>query len=91
MDHDKSSTLQVIGDIPVTLSLEVGKTAMPIRQLLNLTPGMIVTLDKAAKDPLEVYVNGTLIAHAEVVIVNEKFGVRLMDVIGAEEAMGTIK
>lgn len=77
--------LDVIMDIPVTLSLEVGKTSISIRKLLSLSQGSVIELDRLAGEPLDVLVNGTLIAHAEVVIVNEKFGLRLTDVINPEE------
>lgn len=77
--------LDVIMDIPVSLSLEVGKTSISIRKLLTLSQGSVIELDRLAGEPLDVLVNGTLIAHAEVVIVNDKFGLRLTDVINAEE------
>lgn len=77
--------LDMIMDIPVTLSLEVGKTAISIRKLLGLNQGSVIELDRLAGEPLDVLVNGTLIAHAEVVVVNEKFALRLTDVINAEE------
>lgn len=77
--------LDVIMDIPVSLSLEVGKTSISIRKLLNLNQGSVIELDRLAGEPLDVLVNGTLIAHAEVVVVNDKFGLRLTDVINAEE------
>src|SRR6476469_2709628 len=73
--------LDVILDVPVTLSMEVGRTRIPIRNLLQLNQGSVVELDRAAGEPLDVYVNGTLVAHGEVVVVNEKFGIRLTDVI----------
>lgn len=77
--------LDVIMDIPVSLSLEVGKTSISIRKLLHLNQGSVIELDRLAGEPLDVLVNGTLIAHAEVVVVNDKFGLRLTDVINAEE------
>ena len=77
--------LEVILDVPVTLSMEVGRTRIPIRNLLQLNQGSVVELDRAAGEPLDVFVNGTLIAHGEVVVVNEKFGIRLTDVISAAE------
>jgi flagellar motor switch protein FliN/FliY len=80
-----SSNLKIILDIPVTLSMEVGKVEIPIRQLLNLNQGSVVELDRFAGDPLDVYVNGKLIAHGEVVVINDKFGIRLTDVVSAEE------
>lgn len=81
----EDSCLDVILDIPVKISLEVGKTNISIRNLLKLNQGSVVELDRLAGEPLDVLVNGTLIAHAEVVVVNEKYGIRLTDVISASE------
>lgn len=77
--------LDVILDIPVTISMEVGNTAIPIRNLLQLNQGSVVELDRLAGEPLDVLVNGTLIAHGEVVMVNDKFGIRLTDVVSPTE------
>lgn len=77
--------LDVILDIPVTLSMEVGNTSIPIRNLLQLNQGSVVELDRLAGEPLDVLVNGTLIAHGEVVMVNDKFGIRLTDVVSPSE------
>ena len=77
--------LDVILDIPVTISMEVGNTQIPIRNLLQLNQGSVTELDRLAGEPLDVLVNGTLIAHGEVVMVNEKFGIRLTDVISPGE------
>ena len=83
--------IDVILDVPVTLSLEVGRTRLPIRSLLQLNQGSVVELERAAGEPLDVYVNGTLIAHGEVVVVNEKFGIRLTDVISPAERIRKLK
>lgn len=80
-----SPDLEVILDIPVTISMEVGNTQIPIRNLLQLNQGSVIELDRLAGEPLDVLVNGTLIAHGEVVMVNEKFGIRLTDVISPSE------
>ena len=72
--------LETILDIPVTLAMEIGRTQISIRNLLQLNQGSVVALDRLAGDPLDVMVNGTLVAHGEVVVVNEKFGIRLTDV-----------
>ncbi|PID43296.1 MAG: flagellar motor switch protein FliN [Gammaproteobacteria bacterium] len=77
--------LDVILDIPVTISMEVGNTQIAIRNLLQLNQGSVIELDRLAGEPLDVLVNGTLIAHGEVVMVNEKFGIRLTDVISQSE------
>lgn len=72
-------------DIPVTLSVEIGQTSVSIRNLLQLNQGSVVELDRLAGEPLDVLVNGTLVAHGEVVVINEKFGIRLTDVVSAHE------
>src|SRR5579864_4098459 len=83
--------LEVILDVPVTLSMEVGRTRIPIRNLLQLNQGSVVELDRAAGEPLDVFVNGTLVAHGEVVVVNDKFGIRLTDVISPAERIRKLK
>jgi flagellar motor switch protein FliN/FliY len=87
-DRDK---LDVILDIPVSLSMEVGRTKIPIRNLLQLTQGSVVELDRLAGEPLDVLVNGTLIAHGEVVVVNEKYGIRLTDVMSPQERIQKLR
>ena len=84
-------SLDVILDVPVTLSLEVGRTRMPIRNLLQLNQGSVVELDRAAGEPLDVYVNDTLIAQGEVVVVNDRFGVRLTDVASPNEPIKRLR
>ena len=79
--------LNLILDVSVTLALEVGRARMPVRDLLRLAPGAIVELDRLAGEPLDVLVNGVRIARGEVVVVNEKFGIRLTDVVSATERM----
>jgi flagellar motor switch protein FliN len=83
--------LEVILDVPVTLSMEVGRTRIPIRNLLQLNQGSVVELDRAAGEPLDVFVNGTLVAHGEVVVVNDKFGIRLTDVISPAERIKKLR
>jgi flagellar motor switch protein FliN/FliY len=83
--------LDVILDVPVTLSLEVGRTRLPIRSLLQLNQGSVVELERSTGEPLDVYVNGTLVAHGEVVVVNDKFGIRLIDVISPAERIRKLK
>lgn len=86
VDTSKTSPdLDVIMDIPVTISMEVGNTMIPIRNLLQLNQGSVIELDRLAGEPLDVLVNGTLIAHGEVVMVNDKFGIRLTDVMSPGE------
>jgi flagellar motor switch protein FliN/FliY len=88
---DADVKLDVILEVPVTLSLEVGRTRIPIRNLLQLNQGSVVELDRVAGDPLDVFVNGTLVAHGEVVIVNDKFGIRLTDVVSPAERIRKLK
>ena len=83
--------LDVILDIPVTISMEIGRTRINIRNLLQLNQGSVVELDRLAGEPLDVLVNGTLIAHGEVVVVNEKYGIRLTDVISPAERVRKLK
>ena len=83
--------LEVILDIPVTISMEVGSTKINIRNLLQLNQGSVIELDRMAGEPLDIKVNGTLIAHGEVVVVNEKFGIRLTDVISPAERVKKLK
>ncbi len=83
--------LDVILDIPVTISMEIGRTRINIRNLLQLNQGSVVELDRLAGEPLDVLVNGTLIAHGEVVVVNEKYGIRLTDVISPQERVKKLK
>ncbi len=82
--------LAVILDIPVRVSLEVGRTNLSIRNLLQLNQGSVIELDRYAGEPLDVLINGTLIAHAEVVVVNDKFGIRLTDVVSAQERLSNL-
>lgn len=83
--------LDVVLDIPVTLSMEVGRSRINIRNLLQLNQGSVVELERAVSEPLDVFVNGTLIAHGEVVVVNDKFGIRLTDVISPAERIRKLK
>lgn len=83
--------LDVIMDIPVKISMEVGNTEISIRNLLQLNQGSVIELDRLAGEPLDVLVNGTLIAHGEVVVVNEKFGIRMTDVISPSERIKKLR
>ncbi len=83
--------LDVILDIPVTISMEIGRTRISIRNLLQLNQGSVIELDRLAGEPMDVLVNGTLVAHGEVVVVNEKFGIRLTDVISPAERIKNLK
>lgn len=85
------ANMDVILDIPVTISMEIGRTHISIRNLLQLNQGSVVELDRLAGEPMDVLVNGTLVAHGEVVVVNEKFGIRLTDVISPAERVKKLK
>jgi len=88
---DVDKNLEMILDVPVTLAMEIGRVRVPIRNLLQLTQGSVVELDRLAGEPLDVTVNGTLIAHGEVVVVNERYGIRFTDVISAAERVQKLK
>ena len=83
--------LDVILDIPVSIAMEIGRTQLSIRNLLQLNQGSVVELDRLAGEPMDVLVNGTLVAHGEVVVVNEKFGIRLTDVISPSDRIKNLR
>ncbi len=87
----KDKNLQLILDIPLRVTVELGRTKMPVSELLNLTQGSVIELAKLAGEPMEVYVNEKLIARGEAVVVNEKFGVRLTDIISPTERIEQLK
>ena len=89
--NQNSAGLDSILDIPITLSVEIGKAKLSIRNLLQLNQGSVVELERMAGEPLDVMINGTLVAHGEVVVVNEKYGVRLTDVVSAQERVRKLK
>lgn len=90
-DENKDKNLQMILDIPLKVSVELGRTKMAVRELLNLAQGSVIELSKLAGEPLEVYVNDKMIARGEAVVVNEKFGVRLTDIISQAERVEQLK
>ena len=89
--QEEKKKLDTILDIPVNISMEVGRSQISIRNLLQLNQGSVVELDRVAGEPLDVLVNGTLIAHGEVVVVNDKFGIRLTDVISQIERIKKLR
>ncbi|MBD8511864.1 flagellar motor switch protein FliN [Photobacterium sp. WH77] len=91
ISDEERRRLDSIMDIPVTISMEVGRTKISIRNLLQLNQGSVVELDRVAGESLDVLVNGTLIAHGEVVVVNDKFGIRLTDVISQTERIKKLR
>ena len=90
-EGDGERNLDVILDIPVTLSMEIGRTRLPIRNLLQLNQGSVVELERLAGEPMDVLVNGTLIARGEVVVINERYGIRLTDVISPAERVRKLR
>ncbi len=90
MDEDDIN-LDIILDVPVTISVEIGRTQVPIRDLLRYSQGSVIELERLVSEPLDVLVNNTLIAHGEVVVVDEQFGIRLTDVISPSERVKKLK
>ena len=90
-NNDTEVNLDVILDVPVDISMEIGRTKISIRNLLKLNQGSVIELDRLAGEPMDVLINGTLIAHGEVVVVNDKFGIRLTDVISPAERISKLK
>lgn len=88
---DGEVNLDVILDVPVDISMEIGRTKINIRNLLKLNQGSVIELDRLAGEAMDVLINGTLIAHGEVVVVNDKFGIRLTDVISPAERISKLK
>ncbi|MDF1485765.1 flagellar motor switch protein FliN [Ramlibacter sp. H39-3-26] len=82
-----SQDISMVLDIPVQLSVELGRTKVPIKYILQLAQGSVVELDALAGEPMDVLVNGYLIAQGEVVVVNDKFGIRLTDVVTPSERL----
>jgi len=89
--NDSEINLDIILDVPVTIAMEIGRTKISIRNLLKLNQGSVIELDRMAGEAMDVLVNGTLIAHGEVVVVNEKFGIRLTDVISPTERIAKLQ
>lgn len=88
---NSSVSLDMILDVAVTLSIEVGRARMNINDLLKLSQGSIIELDRMAGEPLDVLVNGTLVARGEIVVVKDKFGIMLTEVVSAEERVRRLR
>ena len=82
--------IEFILDIPIQITVELGRTKMPIKNLLQLTQGSVIELDGLAGEPMDILVNGCLIAHGEVVVVNDNYGIRLTDIISPSERIQSI-
>ena len=91
MDQKKERNLDLILDIPLRVTVELGRTKMVVNDLLNLGQGSVIELSKLAGEPMEVLVNDKLVARGEAVVVNEKFGVRLTDIISPAERVEQLK
>jgi len=78
-------------DVPVTLSVEIGRTRLPIKQLISLNQGSVIELDREVNEPLDLLVNGTLMARGEVVVVDGKFGLRLIDIVSPRDRLKKLK
>ncbi len=87
----ESHNIDIVLDIPVTLSMELGRTRMSIRDLLKLKSGSVLELQKMVHEPLDVLVNGTLVARGEAVVVDDRFGVRLTDVVSPMERVKKLR
>jgi flagellar motor switch protein FliN/FliY len=87
VSEENPQSIDFILDIPVQLTVELGRTKMPIKNLVRLTQGSVVPLNTNVAEPLDVYVNGTLVAKAEIVVIQDKFGIRLTDIISPAERM----
>jgi flagellar motor switch protein FliN len=83
--------LDLLLDVPLELSVELGRARMSIQDLLNLSPGSVIELDKVAGEPLDFMVNGRLVARGEAVVVNDKFGVRITDIVSPSERIARLR
>lgn len=83
--------LDALMDVPVTLSVEIGRSKLPIKQLISLNQGSVVELERGVNEPLDLMVNGTLIARGEVVVVDGQFGLRLIDIVSPSERLKNLK
>ena len=91
LSPESAKNLDLVMDIPIQLTVELGRTKMPIRNLLQLAQGSVVELNELAGEPLDVFVNGCLVAQGEVVVVNEKFGIRLTDIVTPSERLKKLR
>ncbi|MCG5055554.1 MAG: flagellar motor switch protein FliN [Myxococcales bacterium] len=90
-DDPESRRLEILLDVPLDISVELGRSRMSIQELLNLGPGSVVELDKVAGEPLDILVNQRLVARGEAVVVNDKFGVRITDIISPSERVARLR
>ena len=86
-----SRRLEMLLDVPLGLSVELGRTRMSIQELLSLGPGSVIELDKVAGEPLDILVNDRLVARGEAVVVNDKFGIRITDIVSPTERIARLR
>jgi flagellar motor switch protein FliN/FliY len=89
--EDTSRRLDILMDVPLEVTVELGRTRMTIQDLLSLAPGSVIELDKVAGEPLDIVVNDRLIARGEAVVVNDKFGIRITDIISRSERIARLR
>jgi flagellar motor switch protein FliN len=87
----QSRRIELLLDVPLELSVELGRTRMSIQELLSLGPGSVVELDKVAGEPLDILVNDRLVARGEAVVVNDKFGIRITDIVSPAERIARLR
>ncbi len=88
---ESSRRLDMLLDVPLEVNVELGRTRMTIQDLLQLGPGSVIELDKVAGEPLDILVNGRLVARGEAVVVNDKFGVRITDIVSPQERIQRLR
>jgi flagellar motor switch protein FliN/FliY len=91
VSEQENGNLELILDVPLGVSVELGRVKMPVRQLLSLTAGSVVELAKLAGEPLDVLINGRPVARGEAVMVNDKFGVRLTEIVSQKERVERLR
>ena len=92
METDNSSRrLDLLLDVPMEITVELGRSRMTIQELLALSPGSVIELDKLAGEPLDILVNDRLIARGEAVVVNDKFGIRITDIVSRSERLARLR
>jgi flagellar motor switch protein FliN len=90
-NHPPTRRLELLLDVPLELSVELGRTRMSIQELLSLGPGSVIELDKVAGEPLDILVNDRLVARGEAVVVNDKFGIRITDIVSPAERIARLR
>jgi flagellar motor switch protein FliN/FliY len=89
--EDQSRRLDLLLDVPLDVSVELGRTRLTIQDLLALAPGSVIELDKVAGEPLDILINDRLVARGEAVVVNDKFGVRITDIVSPQERIARLR